>query len=44
MMLAYQLVSNGVPVRVLEQHAGFDREFRGDLIVEARYAVACEAA
>ncbi|HEY0133790.1 MAG TPA: FAD-dependent monooxygenase, partial [Nannocystis sp.] len=32
MLLAYQLVSNGVPVRVLEQHADFDREFRGDLI------------
>src|SRR5688500_1127438 len=32
MMLAYQLVTNGVPVRVLEQHADFEREFRGDLI------------
>lgn len=32
MMLAYQLVSNGVPVRVIEQHPDFDREFRGDLI------------
>ncbi len=32
MLLAYQLVSNGVPVRVLEQHPDFEREFRGDLI------------
>jgi 2-polyprenyl-6-methoxyphenol hydroxylase-like FAD-dependent oxidoreductase len=30
MMLAYQLVSNGVPVRVLERHKDFDREFRGE--------------
>lgn len=32
LMLAYQLVSNGVPVCVLEQHPDFDREFRGDLV------------
>lgn len=32
MVLAYQLVSNGVPVRVLEQHADFEREFRGELL------------
>ena len=32
MMLAYQLVTNGVPVRVLERHADFEREFRGELI------------
>jgi 2-polyprenyl-6-methoxyphenol hydroxylase-like FAD-dependent oxidoreductase len=32
MMLAYQLVSNGVPVTVLEQHQDFEREFRGELI------------
>jgi 2-polyprenyl-6-methoxyphenol hydroxylase-like FAD-dependent oxidoreductase len=32
MMLAYQLASNGVPVRVLERHPDFEREFRGELI------------
>src|SRR2546423_978596 len=32
MMLAYQLVSNGVKVRVLERHPDFEREFRGELI------------
>lgn len=32
MVLAYQLVSHGVPVRVLERHADFRREFRGELI------------
>lgn len=32
MVLAYQLVSNGVPVRVLEQHPDFEREFRGELL------------
>src|SRR5687767_1699380 len=32
MMLAYQLVSNGVPVRVLERHPDFNREFRGELL------------
>jgi 2-polyprenyl-6-methoxyphenol hydroxylase-like FAD-dependent oxidoreductase len=32
MMLAYQLVSNGVPVTVLEQHQDFEREFRGELL------------
>jgi len=30
MMLAYQLASNGVEVRVLERHKDFDREFRGE--------------
>jgi 2-polyprenyl-6-methoxyphenol hydroxylase-like FAD-dependent oxidoreductase len=30
MMLAYQLASNGVPVRVLERHKDFEREFRGE--------------
>jgi 2-polyprenyl-6-methoxyphenol hydroxylase-like FAD-dependent oxidoreductase len=30
MMLAYQLASNDVPVRVLERHKDFDREFRGE--------------
>jgi 2-polyprenyl-6-methoxyphenol hydroxylase-like FAD-dependent oxidoreductase len=30
MMLAYQLASNGVPVRVFERHKDFDREFRGE--------------
>lgn len=30
MTLAYQLASNGVPVRVLERHKDFDREFRGE--------------
>lgn len=32
MVLAYQLVTNGVPVRVLEQHPNFEREFRGELL------------
>src|SRR5436305_1485716 len=32
MMLAYQLASNGVRVRVLERHPDFEREFRGELI------------
>ncbi|WP_053232119.1 FAD-dependent monooxygenase [Sandaracinus amylolyticus] len=32
MVLAYQLVGRGVPVRVLEQHPDFEREFRGELI------------
>jgi 2-polyprenyl-6-methoxyphenol hydroxylase-like FAD-dependent oxidoreductase len=32
MMLAYQLVSNGVPVRVLERHKDFEREFRGEFV------------
>jgi 2-polyprenyl-6-methoxyphenol hydroxylase-like FAD-dependent oxidoreductase len=32
MMLAYQLVSNGIPVRVLERHPDFQREFRGELM------------
>jgi 2-polyprenyl-6-methoxyphenol hydroxylase-like FAD-dependent oxidoreductase len=32
MVLAYQLVSNGVPVRVLERHPDFEREFRGELL------------
>ena len=30
MMIAYQLASNGVHVRVLERHKDFDREFRGE--------------
>ncbi len=32
MVLAYQLVSNNVPVRVLERHPDFEREFRGELL------------
>lgn len=32
MMLAYQMVSNGVAVRVLERHPDFQREFRGELV------------
>jgi 2-polyprenyl-6-methoxyphenol hydroxylase-like FAD-dependent oxidoreductase len=32
MMLAYQLASNGVAVRVLERHQDFDREFRGEFV------------
>jgi 2-polyprenyl-6-methoxyphenol hydroxylase-like FAD-dependent oxidoreductase len=32
MMLAYQLVTNGIPVHVLERHPDFEREFRGELI------------
>jgi 2-polyprenyl-6-methoxyphenol hydroxylase-like FAD-dependent oxidoreductase len=32
MMLAYQLVSSGVKVRVLERHPDFKREFRGELM------------
>ncbi|WP_245814432.1 FAD-dependent monooxygenase [Cystobacter ferrugineus] len=35
MMLAYQLVTNGIPVRVLERHPDFEREFRGELIQPA---------
>src|SRR5688572_11683962 len=32
MMLAYQLASNGIDVRVLERHPDFKREFRGELL------------
>jgi 2-polyprenyl-6-methoxyphenol hydroxylase-like FAD-dependent oxidoreductase len=32
MMLAYQLAANGLPVRVFERHADFDREFRGEFV------------
>ena len=32
MILAYLLATNGVRVLVLEQHADFEREFRGDLL------------
>jgi len=32
MMLAYQLASSGVRVRVLERHPDFQREFRGELV------------
>jgi 2-polyprenyl-6-methoxyphenol hydroxylase-like FAD-dependent oxidoreductase len=32
MVLAYQLASHDVPVRVLERHPDFEREFRGELI------------
>jgi 2-polyprenyl-6-methoxyphenol hydroxylase-like FAD-dependent oxidoreductase len=32
MVLAYQLASNGVSVRVLELHPDFERELRGELI------------
>ena len=32
MMIAYQLASNGIDVRVLERHPDFDREFRGELL------------
>lgn len=35
MVLAYQLVSNGVPVRVLERHPDFEREFRGELLQDS---------
>ncbi|MFL5354897.1 FAD-dependent monooxygenase [Archangium sp.] len=38
MMLAYQLVTNGVPVRVLERHPDFEREFRGELLQPASLA------
>jgi 2-polyprenyl-6-methoxyphenol hydroxylase-like FAD-dependent oxidoreductase len=38
MLLAYQLVTNGVPVRVLERHPDFEREFRGELIQPAALA------
>ncbi len=31
MVLAYQLVTSGLPVRVLERHPDFHREFRGEL-------------
>jgi 2-polyprenyl-6-methoxyphenol hydroxylase-like FAD-dependent oxidoreductase len=32
MLLAWQLASNGLPVRVLERHPDFRREFRGELL------------
>jgi 2-polyprenyl-6-methoxyphenol hydroxylase-like FAD-dependent oxidoreductase len=32
MMLAYQLVAHGIPVRVLERHKSFSREFRGEFV------------
>jgi 2-polyprenyl-6-methoxyphenol hydroxylase-like FAD-dependent oxidoreductase len=32
MVLAYQLVTNGIPVQVIEQHPDFEREFRGELL------------
>jgi 2-polyprenyl-6-methoxyphenol hydroxylase-like FAD-dependent oxidoreductase len=32
MTLAYQLAANGVPVRVLERHKSFEREFRGEFV------------
>src|SRR6185503_8786522 len=32
MMLAYQLARAGIPVRVLEKHADFLRDFRGDTV------------
>ncbi|MBA3542534.1 MAG: FAD-dependent monooxygenase [Deltaproteobacteria bacterium] len=32
MLLAYQLATNGVKVRVLERHPDFKREFRGELM------------
>ncbi len=43
MMLAYQLASNGVKVRVLERHPDFKREFRGEL-VQASVVTALENA
>jgi 2-polyprenyl-6-methoxyphenol hydroxylase-like FAD-dependent oxidoreductase len=43
MMLAYQLATNGIPVRVLERHKDFDREFRGEFaqpsLIEALDAI-----
>jgi 2-polyprenyl-6-methoxyphenol hydroxylase-like FAD-dependent oxidoreductase len=41
MMLAWQLVTQGVPVRVLERNPDFQREFRGELI-QARVVEALE--
>jgi 2-polyprenyl-6-methoxyphenol hydroxylase-like FAD-dependent oxidoreductase len=32
LMLAYQLASAGIAVRVFERHASFDREFRGEFL------------
>jgi 2-polyprenyl-6-methoxyphenol hydroxylase-like FAD-dependent oxidoreductase len=32
MMLAYQLASAGISVRVFERHGSFDREFRGEFL------------
>src|SRR5437762_332173 len=32
LLLAWQLASNGLPVRVLERHADFSREFRGEFL------------
>src|SRR5688572_7498678 len=39
MMLAYLLGRNGVPVRVIERHPDFEREFRGELIGPSVLAV-----
>jgi 2-polyprenyl-6-methoxyphenol hydroxylase-like FAD-dependent oxidoreductase len=39
MMLAYQLASNGIPVRVLERHDNFEREFRGELVMPSALGI-----
>jgi 2-polyprenyl-6-methoxyphenol hydroxylase-like FAD-dependent oxidoreductase len=39
MMLAHQLVAHGVPVRVLERHKSFAREFRGEFVQPSVLAV-----
>jgi 2-polyprenyl-6-methoxyphenol hydroxylase-like FAD-dependent oxidoreductase len=39
MMLAYQLASNGVAVRVLERHPDFEREFRGELVMPSALGI-----
>jgi 2-polyprenyl-6-methoxyphenol hydroxylase-like FAD-dependent oxidoreductase len=39
MMLAYQLASNGIPVRVIERHPDFEREFRGELVMPSALGI-----
>lgn len=38
LMLAYQLASHGVAVRVLEKHPDFEREFRGEYLQSSVFA------
>ena len=39
LLLAYQLASNGVPVRVLERHKDFERDFRGEIVQPSAVAL-----
>src|SRR5436190_13589056 len=38
LMLAYQLVTNGIPTRVIERHPDFAREFRGEYLQSSVFA------